>query len=229
MHGLAGSDRRPGGMGLKEDAPITADESRGVAEDIVVSRGLVVAVAWCSNGWVGQSETPSDWEDSGFEDVRERHSAHEWWNFALDHPSNVGGMVYGYFHPSGRSHPRIDSDERLAVFFASRRPADGGTYVVGAYLGAEFSAGGWPESARKEEGGFESDSNLRCPRDQVWVAQPKTLLRLDRGRHLRGAAIGRRNFTYVELRHVRTMLRDLQVARTAWETDLVARIVGRGE
>ncbi len=194
------------------------------APDITISRGMVVSVAWCSNGWVGQSETPSDWTDSGFSDVRERGSAHEWWNFALDHPANAGGLVYGYFHPAGESRPRIEAGERLAVFFASRRPADGRTYLVGAYLGAEFSAEGWPGISDKEGGGFRSGSNLRCPRDQVWTAHPSTLLELAPGRHIKGRVIGRRNFTYIDLGHVRRTLRDLHVARTAWEADLAARI-----
>lgn len=189
-----------------------------------ISRGLVVNIAWNSNGWVGQSNVKEDWEQSNFSDVQGSHSAHEWWNFCVDHPANAGNYVYGSFYPAGGRQPQISAEERLAVFFASRCWRDGRIYVVGVYLGAEFSPEGWQGQGHKQEGGYESNENLRCPRDLVWIAQPKNVIELNPERHLKGKRIGMSNFTYIGGEQIRNLLRDMFVAKMDHMTRLIASV-----
>ncbi|OIP37848.1 MAG: hypothetical protein AUK47_12930 [Deltaproteobacteria bacterium CG2_30_63_29] len=202
--------------------------SPACTQDIPIDVGMMVALSWNSKGWRGQSSHPDDVSDSGFGDVRYRKSAHEWWNFDVDHPENKGEWVYGYFHPSGNSRPNIAPDARIALFFASRQPKTGLMFVVGAYLGAEFSSQGWEDinerTDREGDGDIGSDTNIRCKREHVWAMEPKTLLRLDPSHHLRGQRIGMRNFTYLERPQIQALLHDMMLTSTERMLGLVGGV-----
>jgi hypothetical protein len=190
---------------------------------IDIDEAIAVNIAWSSSGWRGPSENPVDWQDASFENVRKAEHAHEWWNFDVDHPANADGYVYGYFNFAGDGSPRIGADEKVAVVFVSSSPHDGEMYIVGVYLGAEYSEHGWPGVEEKGEDDKTSWSKLRCRHENVWVAEPKMLLRLDNRRHLKGKSVGRRGMTYIEPKHLRRVLKDLTDAQNERATRFLMR------
>ena len=102
---------------------------------------------------------------------------------------------------------------------------------VGAYLGAEYcnvnkSWEVWNDVLIKRDSADSEKTswhNLRCPKEQVWILEPKILLPLTPERHLKGERVGMRGFTYIDRPQIQRLLHDMHTAQNNWNTKLVTR------